>query len=107
MYWGRFGFSIGQICFTTLIIAIVRQPKSWQARWLSTRWLGAVGVRSYCLYLVHVPIAVLAEDILHPVIGAWWILPVVVLLPITTELLHRYVEQPGIRARRRLLPNIP
>ncbi len=101
-YWGRFGFTLGQICLGVIVIVVVRQPTGWFANVLSPKWLQAVGVRSYCIYLVHVPLAVLLEDVLHEKLPIGVILMIyVAALPVVSELLHRKVEQPGIRLRRR------
>lgn len=85
-----------------IVIVVVRQPTGWFANVLSPKWLQAVGVRSYCIYLVHVPLAVLLEDVLHEKLPIGVILMIyVAALPVVSELLHRKVEQPGIRLRRR------
>jgi peptidoglycan/LPS O-acetylase OafA/YrhL len=74
-------------------------------RWLNNRPMHYLGERSYAIYLVHVPILVKIGDAFDDH-GAWGrtlrlglvALPLILL---TSELLHRVVEQPFLRLRTR------
>lgn len=102
LYWGRFGFSISSACFAVIVWSLVRVPDQPIARWLSAGWLRALGRRSYVLYIVHVPLAVLIDigfrDSLSE--GARLLL-YVPLFVVISELIHRGVEQPVLRMKHR------
>lgn len=102
LYWGRFGFTISSACFVVIVWSLVRVPDQPIARWLSTGWLRALGRRSYVVYIVHVPLAVLIDIGFRSTMseGARLLL-YVPLLVIISELIHRYVEQPALRLKHR------
>lgn len=102
LYWGRFGFTISSACFAVITWSLVRAPDQPIARWLSVGWLRAIGRRSYVLYIVHVPLAVLIDIGLRSQLseGARLLL-YLPLLCVVSELLHRYVEQPALKLKHR------
>jgi len=102
LYWGRFGFTISSACFAVIVWSLVRAPDQPVARWLSAGWMRAVGRRSYVLYIVHVPLAVLIDLGLASVLseGARLLLYLPLLFGVS-ELLHRYVEQPALKLKHR------
>lgn len=59
-----FGFSVNAACIALLLWGVVRRPRTWFGRLLNHPWLGAVGVRSYSLYLWQ-------QLFLNPVQSAW------------------------------------
>ena len=101
LYWGKFGFSIVNVCMGLMIIAMVRQREWWLARWTSVKPFRAVGVRSYCIYLIHVPLGVLLLEAWPNKSTAPYVaLAYLILLPLLTELSYRYVEQAVLTKRR-------
>jgi peptidoglycan/LPS O-acetylase OafA/YrhL len=81
---------------------VVRVRDQPLARLLSIGWLRALGRRSYVVYIVHVPLAVLIDIGLegHISEGARLLL-YLPLLVIGSEVLHRYVEQPALKLKHR------
>lgn len=102
LYWGRFGFTISSACFAVIVWSLVRVPDQPIARWLSAGWLRALGRRSYVVYIVHVPLAVLIDVGLRSTLSEGGrLLLYVPLLVITSEVLHRFVEQPALKLKHR------
>jgi len=103
LYWGRFGFTICSAAMSVLVLAIVRIPDFRIARFLTWGPATKVGHRSYSLYLIHVPLLTLLVNLfVHNVaIALILMLP---LLVITSELAHRYVEKPMMRAKSKSAP---
>lgn len=108
MYWGRFGFTVCNVCIAVIVLAMVRNREWWLSKAVSWKVFRAIGVRSYCIYLIHVPLAVLMFEQwgtrdengeLIPAGGA--IIAYLILLPVLSELAHRYIEQPAMRLRKR------
>jgi peptidoglycan/LPS O-acetylase OafA/YrhL len=54
------------VAFGALLVTVVRRSP----RWATWGWLGWVGRVSYCVYLVHVPVAILLRRQVGPHIGA-------------------------------------
>jgi peptidoglycan/LPS O-acetylase OafA/YrhL len=102
LYWGRFGFTIASASLAVIVWSLIRVPTQPIARWLSVGWLRALGRRSYVVYIVHVPLAVLIDIGLEGTLseGARLLL-YLPLLVIGSELLHRYVEQPALKLKHR------
>lgn len=103
-YWGRFGFTIVNISLGVLLLAMVRNGDWLVSRVLSWKPLRMIGIRSYCIYLIHVPLAVImfeqwgvrddnGEFKPNPVLFLSYLVALVVL----TELSHRFLEQPLMR----------
>lgn len=102
LYWGEFGFTIVALCAAVLTIVVVRLPDHWLARLLSLRPLPGLGRRSYVVYLFHVPIWVILVRLLPDKNQEGLVLLLyVVLLPLSIELTHRYVEKPALRLKHR------
>jgi len=108
-YWGRFGFSVVNICLGVMLLAMVRNGEWWVSRVMSWRPLREVGIRSYCIYLLHVPLAVIMFEMWgtrdkfgelkpNPVLFLAYLVALVVL----TQLTHKYLEQPMIRKGKEL-----
>jgi peptidoglycan/LPS O-acetylase OafA/YrhL len=102
LYWGRFGFTIASTCFAIMIITFVRCPDHPVARFLSWKWFGFVGVRSYGIYLIHVPLGVLMLETIGKVAPAVGLVLYLPLLALLTELAHRFIEKPAMRLKVRL-----
>jgi peptidoglycan/LPS O-acetylase OafA/YrhL len=102
LYWGRFGFTIASAALAVMVWSVVRVRDQPLARLLSIGWLRALGRRSYVVYIVHVPLAVLIDIGLegHISEGARLLL-YLPLLVIGSEVLHRYVEQPALKLKHR------
>ncbi len=100
LYWGEFGFSVCNLAFGIALFAIVRVPGLRLTKILSWKPFQALGIRSYSLYLIHVPLAVLLIHIFGESQPALAGLLYLVLLPIGTELLHKQIEQRYLRKGR-------
>ncbi|MDZ7675278.1 MAG: acyltransferase family protein [Acidimicrobiales bacterium] len=88
------GFLLVDACTLALLVAATH-PASTTSRLLGTRWLAALGRRSYSLYLWHWPVIVFTRP------GRDWGLEGVhalvvrlLLIAALTELSYRFVEQP-------------
>jgi peptidoglycan/LPS O-acetylase OafA/YrhL len=79
----------------------VRCPDHPVARFLSWRGFRFMGVRSYGIYLIHVPLGVLMLETIGKVAPALGVLLYLPLLAVTTELAHRFVEKPAMRLKVR------
>jgi len=102
LWWGQFGFTVTSGVTAFAVFALVRCGDWWMSRVLSLPFLRAVGRRSYCIYLVHVPLAVLlVEATKGTLTEAQALMIYLPLLPIVSELTFRYVEQPGLRLKHR------
>ena len=102
LFWGEFGFSIVSASIAVIIVTVVRCPDHWLGRFLSFKWFTAVGVRSYAVYLIHVPLGVLLMETLGKKVPALALLLYVPLLVLSVELAHRWVEKPAMRLKSRL-----
>jgi peptidoglycan/LPS O-acetylase OafA/YrhL len=102
LYWGRFGFTVASGAIAVIVWSLVRVPTQPLGRWLSVKWLRELGRRSYVVYIVHVPLAVLIDLGLEGKMsqGARLLL-YLPLLAISSELLHRCVEQPALKLKHR------
>jgi peptidoglycan/LPS O-acetylase OafA/YrhL len=102
LYWGRFGFSIASASLVIIVWSLVRVPTQPIAKWLSIGWLRALGRRSYVVYIVHVPLAVLIETGLqHTMSAGGRFLLYLPLLVIVSEGMHRLVEKPALKLKHR------
>ncbi len=100
--WGEFGFSVVAACIAVMVITFVRCPDHRAARFLSHRWLTAAGVRSYAIYLIHVPLGVFMMETIGRKSPGLMILLYVPALALATEAAHRYVEKPAMQVKNRL-----
>lgn len=100
LYWGEFGFTICSLCTAVVVFAMVRTPEHWLRPVLSWKPALIVGVRSYAIYLIHVPLFVILVNFVpgNPAVAVILYLPVLVL---TTEAGHRYVERPLMKLKTR------
>jgi len=102
LYWGRFGFTIASGSLAIIVWSLVRAPDQPIARWLSAGWLRALGRRSYVVYVVHVPLAVLIDvGLEHTLSQGERLLLYLPLLVIISEAMHRLVEQPALKLKHR------
>lgn len=102
VYWGEFGFSVVSGSIAVIIVTLIRCPDHGLGRFLSLKWLTVVGVRSYGVYLIHVPLGVLLMETLGKKVPALALLLYVPLLALSVELAHRWVEKPAMRLKSRL-----
>ncbi len=101
LYWGEFGFSVVSACVAVMVLTFVRCPDHWAARFLSFKWFTVVGVRSYAIYLIHVPLGVFLIETVGRRSEALSLLLYLPLLAITSEVAHRMVEKPAMRLKTR------
>jgi peptidoglycan/LPS O-acetylase OafA/YrhL len=100
LYWAEFGFTICSFCTAVVVFAMVRTPNHWLRPILSWKPALVVGVRSYAIYLIHVPLFVILVNFVpgNPVVAVLAYLPILVL---TTEAGHRFVELPLMKVKKR------
>jgi peptidoglycan/LPS O-acetylase OafA/YrhL len=103
LYWGEFGFSVASASFAVIVITLARFPDHWLGRFFSRKVFTTVGVRSYAVYLLHVPIGVLLLETVAKRSEALALLVYVPLVVVATELAHRYVEKPAMQLKIRAL----
>ena len=104
LYWGEFGFTVCSFSAAVVVFAMVRCPTHWLKPILSWKPALVVGVRSYAIYLIHVPLFVIMLNFMpnHPELAALAYLPMLVL---TTELSHRFVERPLMKRKKAATPS--
>jgi peptidoglycan/LPS O-acetylase OafA/YrhL len=102
LYWGEFGFSVVSACMAIIVITLVRCPDLWLARFLSFRLFTWVGVRSYAVYLIHVPLGVLMMETIGKKAPAVAMLLYFPLLYASVQFAHHMVERPAMRLKNRL-----
>lgn len=100
LYWGEFGFTVSSFCTAVVVFAMVRTPDHWLRPILSWKPALVIGVRSYAIYLIHVPLFVILVNFVpgNPAIAVLAYLPMLVL---TTEVGHRFVEKPLMKIKKR------
>jgi peptidoglycan/LPS O-acetylase OafA/YrhL len=102
LYWGEFGFTAVSACVAVMVLTFVRCPDHWAARLLSWRFFTFMGVRSYAIYLIHVPLGVLLVETIGRRSEGLALLLYVPLLALCTEVAHKAVEKPAMRLKTRL-----
>jgi peptidoglycan/LPS O-acetylase OafA/YrhL len=102
LYWGEFGFTLVSGCVGIMVLTFVRCPDHWAARALSWKPFRVVGVRSYAIYLIHVPLGVLMMETIGRKSPALFVLLYVPALAATSELAHRLVEKPAMRIKLKM-----
>lgn len=102
LYWGEFGFSVVSLGVCVIVITVARYPDHPIARVLSWRGFVAVGVRSYAIYLLHVPIGVLMLETVAKVSEPLFLLLYLPVLAVAAETAHRLVEKPAMRVKLKL-----
>jgi peptidoglycan/LPS O-acetylase OafA/YrhL len=96
------------VLFALLLVLLIRWDLPF-AQWKGARWLGSIGVFSYSLYLVHVPIISplrnAAMRVLPP--DAWWMVVIVASLAAIacSYLFYSLAERPIEKVRHRLFRN--
>ena len=102
VFWGEYGFSITNVTTCIILLAAVRSSTWFVARFLSWRPWVALGERSYTIYILHVPLAVILANALEGrVPGGSILLLYLVLLVAGTELIHQLVEKRFIAMKSR------
>jgi len=101
LYWGEFGFTVVAACVAVMVLTFVRCPDHWAARFLSLKLFTVVGVRSYAIYLIHVPLGVFLIETIGRRSEALSLLLYVPLLVVLSEMAHRMVEKPAMRLKTR------
>jgi peptidoglycan/LPS O-acetylase OafA/YrhL len=102
MHWSRFGFTIVSGSISVIILAVARFPQIPIARFLSWKPFTVLGVRSYAIYLLHVPIGVVMMDTLGKKVPALALLLYLPVLAVAVEVCHRFVEKPALKIKLKL-----
>jgi peptidoglycan/LPS O-acetylase OafA/YrhL len=102
LYWGEYGFTLVSACVAVMVLTFVRCPDHWAARILSFKLFTFMGVRSYAIYLIHVPLGVLLVETVGRKSEGLALLLYLPLLAVTTEMAHRLVEKPAMQLKTRL-----
>jgi peptidoglycan/LPS O-acetylase OafA/YrhL len=102
LYWGEYGFTLVSACVAVMVLTFARCPDHWAARMLSNKVFTTVGVRSYAVYLIHVPLGVLLVETVGRRSEALALLIYLPALVILTELAHRLVEKPAMQLKVRM-----
>ena len=102
VFWGEYGFSITNVTTCIILLAAVRSSTWFVARFLAWRPWVALGERSYTIYILHVPLAVIMANALEGRIpGGTILLLYIFLLVAGTELIHQLVEKRFIAMKSR------
>ncbi len=102
LYWGEYGFTLVSACVAVMVLTFVRCPDHWAARILSFKLFTFMGVRSYAIYLIHVPLGVLLVETVGRKSEGLALLLYLPLLAVLTEVAHRFVEKPAMQLKTRL-----
>jgi len=102
LYWGEFGFTMVSGCMAILVLTMIRCRDHWLVPILSYKAFTAVGVRSYGLYLIHVPLGVLLIETVGRKSELLALILYVPLLVLCTEIAHRWVEKPAMKLKTRM-----
>lgn len=102
LYWGEYGFTLVSACVAVMVLTFVRCPDHWAARILSFKLFTFMGVRSYAIYLIHVPLGVLLTETIGRKSEGLALLLYLPLLALTTEMAHRLVEKPAMKLKTRM-----
>lgn len=102
LFWGEYGFTLVSACVAVMVLTFVRCPDHWAARFLSFRLFTFMGVRSYAVYLIHVPLGVFLVESVGRRSEALALLLYLPLLALCTEVAHRSIEKPAMRLKTRL-----
>lgn len=102
LYWGEYGFTLVSACVAVMVLTFARCPDHWAARLLSNKVFTTVGVRSYAVYLIHVPLGVLLVETVGRRSEALALLIYLPALVVLTELAHRLVEKPAMQLKVRM-----
>jgi peptidoglycan/LPS O-acetylase OafA/YrhL len=102
LYWGEYGFTAVSACVAVMVLTFVRCPDHWAAKILSIKFFTFMGVRSYAIYLIHVPLGVFLAETVGRKSEPLALLLYLPLLAIATESAHRLVEKPAMKLKTRL-----
>ena len=97
--WGRYGYSMANFGAALMVVALVRGGDWWLVKGMSGKMWRALGRRSYIIYLIHFPLAMIIDQIgaQHEKLQTLGGLAYIPALAISTELTHRYIEKPAVR----------
>ncbi len=100
-YWGHSWLAL---FFVTLIVLALVQRDGLLAAFLRTHWLGRLGVISYGVYLLHLPVIGLLDALLihrkwqsDPGLHVVFVIIALVLTIFGAAILYRFVEKPLIQ----------
>ena len=62
-FMSTYGYTLVDFCFAGLLISVLTNQNGWINRRLRSRWLQQLGLISYGLYLIHLPVLGLAHGI--------------------------------------------
>ncbi len=85
---------------TIILVAILGTPRV--QGWLQARWLLWLGGRSYSLYLIHVPVIMMAVIASGGHVTVWLLFAAVALAIILSDFFHHLVELPSVGLAQRL-----
>ena len=85
-----------------MVITFVRYPDHGAARFMSNKFFTTVGVRSYAIYLIHVPLGVFLVETIGRRSEGLALLLYLPLLAGLSEAAHRFVEKPAMRFKRKM-----
>jgi peptidoglycan/LPS O-acetylase OafA/YrhL len=95
-------YTLQGIGLTPLFVVAMREPRWWPFRWLNLPAVRHVGLLSYSLYLVHYVIIFFLEQHLPSWHWSARALPALAISLAIAQIIHRFIEKPCARLRRRL-----
>ncbi|MFN8052082.1 MAG: acyltransferase [Acidimicrobiales bacterium] len=97
--WGQYGYSLANFGAALMVVSLVRGGDWWLVRGMSGKLWRALGRRSYIIYLIHFPLAMILDQIgaQHEKFQTLGGLLYVPLLIGSTEFTHRFIEKPAVR----------
>jgi len=106
---GRFHLTWIAAGYAFLIATVLAWPAGPLARLFDNRLLRRAGVLSYAIYLIHQPVLHVAFEVLRaesPTLRVtrdlWLLVPLLALVWLGAELVHRWIERPFLRLGHRL-----
>jgi peptidoglycan/LPS O-acetylase OafA/YrhL len=103
LMYGYGGYTVAALGAAAVLSHLLRSPDGRLARLLSARWLAALGVISYGMYLWHLPLAILTRP--DPGLGAGsrilWELARLGIILLVTLGSYFLIERPFLRLKSR------
>ena len=97
-------YSLQGVGLIPVFVVAVRWPRTLFFRALNVRWIAFIGKLSYALYLVHFTVIYFVEEQIRAVPAIGRDVLALALSVAIAFLIHRFVEQPFARLRKRLSP---
>ena len=97
-FWSGSSYTIALLASLGVVVTALRTDQGWTG--LTSPVLGWLGERSYSLYLVHVPVFMVSNEVLNSAHPALRVSAAVGLSGILAVILYQYVERPFRRSRR-------